>query len=157
MLGLTHLAAKRLQLSASLEDYLEVIYNLASKTGQVRCKDIADRLGVARASVTGALRMLKDKGLANYEPYGTVTLTDAGADRAAEVAGKHDVLSTFFVHVLGVNPEAAGRAACRAEHALGADIIDRLLDWVEFVEKSREGGYDVIQEFQQYCAKRVSR
>ena len=41
------------QLSASLEDYLEAILNLAGDSQGARSKDIAEALGVARPSVTG--------------------------------------------------------------------------------------------------------
>ena len=69
---------EKIELSASLEDYVEAIFNLVGESKVARCKDIAQSLGVSRSSVTGALRLLKDKGLANYEPYGYVTLTDDG-------------------------------------------------------------------------------
>lgn len=143
-------------LSASLEDYLEAIYNLSGKTGAVRSKDIADNLAVARASVTGALRLLKDKRLVNYEPYGPVTLTPSGQDLASEVAAKHRVLKAFFVNILGVNGHDAQRAACRAEHALGGDIIERLLSFIEFVDHSQVNGRDLVKEFQEFCTEKAS-
>ena len=89
------------KLSASLEDYLETIYFL-SQSGRARSKDISRRLEVSRASVTGALRMLKEKGLLHYEPYGPITLTPTGRQRAVEVAQKHEVLASFFVDVLAM-------------------------------------------------------
>jgi len=49
-------AAQSANLSASLEDYLEAIFNLAGESNIARSKDIAKLLGVSRASVTGALR-----------------------------------------------------------------------------------------------------
>ena len=61
-------AANNNDLSASLEDYLEAIFNIASQSKIARSKDIAKMLGVSKSSVTGALRALKEKGLANYEP-----------------------------------------------------------------------------------------
>jgi DtxR family Mn-dependent transcriptional regulator len=151
------LGREKLKLSASLEDYLEAIHNLSAKTGAVRSKDIADNLGVARASVTGAVRLLKDKGLANYEPYGPVTLTPSGEKIASEVAAKHRILKAFFVDVLGVNRDDAQRAACRAEHALGGDIIGRLLSFVEFVDHSQANGRDLVKEFQQFCTEKAPR
>ncbi len=48
-----------------MEDYLEAIFNLAGESSVARNKDIAELLGVSRSSVTGALRVLKEKGLAN--------------------------------------------------------------------------------------------
>ncbi|MFA6176565.1 MAG: metal-dependent transcriptional regulator, partial [Phycisphaerae bacterium] len=60
----------RKKLSASSEDYLEAIYNLVSLHKVARSKDIAESLGVSRASVTGAIKLLSDKGLVDYKPYG---------------------------------------------------------------------------------------
>jgi len=143
------------QLSASLEDYLEAIFNLATHAQGARSKDIAETLGVARSSVTGALHLLREKGLANYEPYGCITLTPRGRVAAREVARKHDILRSFFVEVLGVETEAAQRAACRAEHALGQEIITRLLSFVDYVAVSGRTGRDVAGEFRQFCEKQA--
>jgi DtxR family Mn-dependent transcriptional regulator len=142
------------KLSASLEDYLEAILNLAGAEGDARSKDIARALGVARSSVTGALQLLREKGLANYEPYGYVTLTQRGRVAAREVARKHDVLNSFFMDVLGVEKEAAQQAACRAEHALGPEIIGRLVNFVDYVAASGKCGRDVAGEFRQFCRRR---
>ena len=96
------ITAKSNNLSASLEDYLEAIFNLAGESNVARSKDIAKLLGVSRSSVTGALRILKKKGLVNYKPYDYVTLTNSGQAAAAEGTRKHNILKFFFVHVLGV-------------------------------------------------------
>jgi DtxR family Mn-dependent transcriptional regulator len=119
-------AAKYNGLSASLEDYLEAILNLAGEFKVARSKDISAMLGVSRASVTGALRLLKEKGLVNYKPYNYVTLTEAGRTAAAEVVRKHNVLKSFFADVLGIDKDTAHRAACKAEHALGPKVISRI-------------------------------
>jgi len=140
-------------LSASLEDYLEAILNLAGDSQGARSKDIAEVLGVARPSVTGALRVLRERGLANYQPYGCVTLTERGRTAAEEVARKHNVLTSFFVSVLGVEGEEAQKAACKAEHALGPEIIGKLLCFIEYVTASSKSGLDVAGEFRQFCKK----
>lgn len=145
------------KLSASLEDYLEAIFNLAADGQGARSKDIAETLGVARSSVTGALQALKDKGLANYRPYGCITLTDSGQTAAAEIVRKHNILKSFFVRVLGVDEETAQQAACRSEHALGAEIIGRLLSFIEYVTESHENGRDVVAEFREFYERRAVR
>lgn len=147
---------KRQKLSASLEDYLEAIFNLANEDG-ARSKDIAEVLGVARSSVTGALQLLRNKGLANYQPYGCVTLTPQGRAVAREVARKHDILTSFFADVLGVEKETAQHAACRAEHALGPEIIGRLLSFIDYVAASGQNGSDVAAEFRLFHGRRSSR
>ncbi|NLH40382.1 MAG: metal-dependent transcriptional regulator [Planctomycetes bacterium] len=147
-------SAKTEKLSASLEDYLEAIFNLADDAGQARSKDIATVLGVAKSSVTGALQLLRSKGLANYERYGCVTLTSQGRAVAREVARKHDILTSFFVDVLGVEKETAQRAACQAEHALGAEIIGRLLSFVDYVAARSQDGCDLAGEFRLFHGRR---
>ncbi len=145
------------QLSASLEDYLEAILNLAGDSQGARSKDIAEALGVARPSVTGALKVLRERGLANYQPYGCITLTASGRTVAEEVARKHSVLTSFFVSVLGVEEDVAQKAACKAEHALGPEIIGRLLSFIEYVTASNQSGSNVAGEFRQLCKKRPVR
>ena len=136
------------KLSASSEDYLEAIYNLAQRHKVARGKDIAQTLNVSRASVTGAIKLLFDKGLANYEPYGYVTLTEKGSKEAQSVVKRHNIIESFFVNVLGVDEQDAKQAACKAEHALGPAIIPRLLSFTEFYCK--QGGY-ITAEFQRFC------
>jgi DtxR family Mn-dependent transcriptional regulator len=147
----------RQPLSASLEDYLEAIFNLATASQGARSKDIAEALGVARSSVTGALRVLKARGLANYQPYSCITLTPSGRAAAQEVVRKHNVLASFFVSVLGVEKEAAQEAACKAEHALGPEIIGRLLRYIEYVTANHPGDQDLAEGFRRFCERRPIR
>lgn len=144
------MTAKRNDLSASLEDYLEAIFNLAGESKVARSKDIARLLGVSRASVTCALRVLKEKGLANYKPYDFVTLTEAGRSTAAGIARKHSILKSFFVNVLGIKTDIAQQAACKAEHTLGPEVIARLLLFIEFVTENSEKGYDLADKFAKF-------
>lgn len=150
-------SAESHNLSASLEDYIEAIFNLARESNVARSRDIAKRLGVSKSSVTGALRVLKKKGLANYKPYDYVTLTEAGQAAAAEVVKKHNVLTAFFVDILAVRPEVAQGAACKAEHALGSEIISRLLCFIEYMAESGKKGHDVASEFRRFCDKRLEK
>jgi DtxR family Mn-dependent transcriptional regulator len=138
-------------LSASLEDYLEAIFNLAGNSKVAHSKDIAKLLNVSRSSVTGALRVLKEKGLANYKPYDSVTLTEAGQVAAAEIVRKHNILKSFFINILGIEADIAQQAACKAEHTLGTDVIARLLSFIEFVTKNDENDLNLTERFKKFC------
>src|SRR5512138_1986475 len=105
-------------LSASLEDYLEVIFHLEQSNRVARAKDIADQLKVQRASVTGALKALAGRGMINYSPYSYITLTDAGRVIARDVIRRHRTLKEFFMSTLQLGPEDAEANACRIEHAI---------------------------------------
>lgn len=148
---------ENINLSSSLEDYLEAIFNLAKESNIARSKDIAKLLGVSRASVTGALRVLKEKGLANYRPYDYVTLTEAGQATAAEIDKKHKILKSFFTDVLGIESKTAQEAACKAEHALGPEIIARLLCFIEFVSHNSKNGRNLADQFQKFCKKQTPK
>ena len=138
------------KLSASLEDYLEAIYHLTAGRGVARSKDIAEAMGVSRASVTGALKALSEKELVHYQPYGYATLTEDGQQIAREVVRRHEVLTRFFEDLLGAKASTAQAAACRAEHTLGPEITARLMAFIEFVSVTRNDGQDIAKQFQQY-------
>jgi DtxR family transcriptional regulator, Mn-dependent transcriptional regulator len=127
-------------LSASQEDYLEAILNVADASGVARSTDIAVTLGVAKPSVTGALKLLAQRGLVNYKPYGCVTFTQKGVSQAGRVAQRHEIIKSFFVDVLGVDGAIAQKAACKAEHLLGPVIISRMRDFTDLTKKKARGG-----------------
>ncbi len=142
---------KKANLSASLEDYLKTIFNLTRKTDVSRSRGIAEKLDVSQSSVTGALRLLKKKGLVNYRPYGYVTLTDSGRKTAAEIVKRHEILESFFVNVLGLKARLAQDFACRAEHVLGQEVINKLLLLIEFITQENKNGNDLAADFKYFC------
>lgn len=123
------------ELSASLEDYLETIFFLSREDGKARPKDIATSMNVRAASVTGALRALGEKGLINYAPYASATLTDEGREVASKIAGKHEALLHFFTQVLGIEASEAEEFACSMEHTIPDHILERLVRFAEYTEK----------------------
>lgn len=114
------------QLSASLEDYLEAIFHIVQDKQAARAKDIVDRLGVHNSSVTQALKVLADRELVNYAPYDIVTLTEAGQIAAADVVARHRALRSFLIEFLGLDAERAEQDACRLEHGISQDVLERL-------------------------------
>lgn len=122
-------------LSSSLEDYLEAIFHIVAQKQAARGKDIAQRLGVNNSSVTGALRVLGEKGLINYAPYDIITLTAEGKRVSKDIIRRHEALHDFFVKVLSVDGELADRAACDMEHALPPEILGRLTQFLKFIER----------------------
>ena len=114
------------QLSASLEDYLEVIFHIVQDKRAARAKDIVQRMGVHNSSVTQALRSLANKGLVNYAPYDLVTLTEEGQTAAAAVVERHQALRNFLVEVLGLDADRAEADACKLEHGISDEALERL-------------------------------
>jgi DtxR family Mn-dependent transcriptional regulator len=144
---------KSKRLSASMEDYLEAIYHIVSEKKAARAKDIAVRMAVNSASVTGALRLLADKGHINYAPYDVITLTPEGETLARDIVRRHEILKDFFTKILDVNEQEAEDNACKMEHAISPLIIDRLVRFVEFIQICPRGGEEWIGGFRQFCEK----
>lgn len=138
-------------LTASMEDYLEAIFNIIAEKEAVRPKDIAKRLGVKNSSVTGALRALADKQLIRYAPYDVITLTSTGKSAAKDVIRRHEVLRDFFINVLAVEEKEADVAACQMEHSIPKSILERFIQFAEFVEVCPRGGTNWVEGFGYFC------
>lgn len=142
-------------LSASLEDYLEVILRLEDESRVARAKDIADRLGVSRASVTGALKTLAERDLINYTPYSYTTLTEKGKEIAKEIIRRHETLKEFFQDFLQLESEHADANACRVEHAIDSQAMDRMVYFLSFMRRCPRTGEDWLESFRSYCKGKV--
>jgi DtxR family transcriptional regulator, Mn-dependent transcriptional regulator len=138
------------KMSESLEDYLEAIYQVCEQSQVARVKELSRRLNVKSASVVGALRVLREKGLVSQEPYGYIKLTRSGEKAALDVLGRHRALSGFFSDVLGLNPAAAEHEACRAEHALDKETFKRLTRLQEFIAHKGVKNAAFLKEIKQY-------
>lgn len=122
--------------SAALEDYLETILGLGQEKGAARVRDIAAGLAVHKSTVSAALHSLADKGLVNYAPYERVTLTPAGQRIAEAVRESHGVIRWFLSDVLQLDEEAAQRNACRMEHVVDREVMDRLALFARYLAQS---------------------
>lgn len=142
-----------MKLSASLEDYLEAIFHVGIENKAVRSRDIAKRLNVNRSSVTGALRSLAEKGLIDYEPYEVITLTKEGESAARGVVQRHKALHDFLVKVLSVDEPSADEVACKMEHNLPQAVLQRLVEFVDFVENCPRAGATWMKGFVYHCTQ----
>jgi DtxR family transcriptional regulator, Mn-dependent transcriptional regulator len=114
--------------TGSVEDYLKAIYELECR-GQgatATTSDIAHRLNIAPASVTGMVRRLSEQHLLEYERYRGVRLTKAGQQVALRTIRHHRVIETFLTRVLGYRWDEVHGEAERLEHAASDTLIDRM-------------------------------
>lgn len=125
-------------LSKAQEDYLEAIYSIFAEKGFVQNKDIAEKLNVTRASVTGALKHLASKNLIDYKARCEITITCEGLTLAKRIRGKHQLFSRFFKEVLGVEPELADKTACKMEHITSDFIYEKFKIFMHKIEMCPE-------------------
>lgn len=125
-------------LTMANEDYLECIVRIeleddAARDSGIRSVEIAQRLDVSKASVNKAITSLKTQGMVEQAHYGKVRLTELGREVGAQVWRRHRMLRAFLTDELGVDFARADEEACRMEHALSDDTMDR---WIAHMERS---------------------
>ena len=119
------------ELSASLEDYLEVISNSINSGTNIRAIDISKQMNVSRASVTEALKKLATKGFINYDRYEILSLTDLGKEIADKIVSRHTILQRFFEEKLGLTTEEASVNACKIEHVITENAFIQIAKIIE--------------------------
>lgn len=120
-----------LDLSSSLQDYLEAILELSQTDSSVRVTDLAGKLKIAKASVSQSIDKLAGLGLVEQESYGPIKLTEIGKEQALKIRRRHRMLRRFLTAILGVDPAIAEEDACRMEHAISPETMERLVAFLE--------------------------
>ncbi|MGM9649421.1 MAG: metal-dependent transcriptional regulator [Butyricicoccaceae bacterium] len=115
-----------MKIQESGENYLETILLLERRNGVVRSIDIANELGFSKPSVSRAMGVLKKAGYVEQEAYGTISLTEAGRERAEAVYERHTLITAFLNEVLDVDDDIAEHDACRIEHIVSAQTVERM-------------------------------
>ena len=141
---------EQMDLSESMENYLETILDLQKTNKVARAKDIADQLEVKRGTVSGALKVLKEKDLINYSPYSFITLTEEGREIAELIHQRHKVLHDFLQNVLQIEADKADKTACRMEHAIDDETLERLVAFIEYIHSCPRKGDGLLDSFIHY-------
>ena len=118
-----------MQIHESSEDYLESILMLKERKGFVRSIDIANELDYTKASVSIAMKKLRENGYISMDPDGSITLNESGLAIASRIYDRHKTITAFFT-LLGVSPEAAAEDACKVEHDLSDETYGRIREFV---------------------------
>lgn len=110
----------------SFEDYLEKIIMAKKEYPILRAVDLANYMHYSKASVSVALKKLKEKDLLLIDAStGEIILTEKGIELGKETLEKHELLTKLFVS-LGVNKKTAEEDACKIEHLLSDETFASL-------------------------------
>jgi DtxR family Mn-dependent transcriptional regulator len=114
------------EVTAVVEEYLEVIYRLQEKDGVARTGEIVKSLEVAFGTVTNTVERLEKEGYVTHEPYKGVKLTEKGLKIALQVVRRHRLSERLLADILHVGWDKVHDAACKLEHGITDDIIKPL-------------------------------
>jgi len=129
-------------MTPSKEDYLKAMLELPDDGG-IRSIDVANALGISKASVSCMMNVLKDDGYVAKEKYGTVALTEAGQDAAAGIKRRYELLKRFLNDIVGVEAVTAAEDACRMEHLISFETTDKIAQQLEKFTKSTDDEINV--------------
>ena len=117
-------------ITQSIQDYLKHIYELNENGGSASTNDLAARLNISAASVTGMLQKLATAKppLVIYKKHQGVTLTKNGEKAALEVIRHHRLLETFLVNTLGYSWDEVHGEADKLEHVISEDFEARMAE-----------------------------
>ena len=119
-----------MQIHESAEDYLEAILMLRERLGAVRSVDVAGELGFSKASVSIAMKKLRESGYITMAGDGNITLTSSGMEIASRIYDRHKTITKLF-ELLGVSSGQAALDACKVEHDLSEETFERICTFVE--------------------------
>ena len=123
---MTREKSSSLELTAPVEDYLKAIYDIELGGGAAATNDIAQRLAIAPASVSGMVRRLADHGLVAHERYRGVRLTANGRRAALRTLRRHRVIEAYLAEALGYPWDRVHEEAELLEHAASDELVDRM-------------------------------
>ena len=109
----------------SVEDYLEHILMLKEKQDIVRAIDLAKFMGFSKASVSIALKKMKENNLLYVEGNGNILLTDEGNKIGQATYERHKIISGLLMRI-GVRAETASLDACRIEHVISDETFNKI-------------------------------
>jgi DtxR family Mn-dependent transcriptional regulator len=114
--------------TASVQDYLAAIYDLAGSGKPVIGARLAKHMAVSAPAVTEAVQRIARGGYVKVGPRKELTLTPKGHQIAEVMARRHRLLERWLTDTLGLDWTEAHEEAHRLEHALSPRVEDRLAE-----------------------------
>jgi Mn-dependent DtxR family transcriptional regulator len=132
-------------LSASTEDYLEMIFRLSENTGFTRIHELSEALNVHPPSATRMVQRLGKMNILKYEKYGVIILLDEGKKLGALLLKRHRTVESFL-RLLNVPEEKLLKETEKVEHTLGGETIICLEEYISFIKDNP----DIELRFNEY-------
>jgi len=132
-------------LTASMEDYLEMIYRLSLHTGFTRIHELSDALNCKPPSATKMVQKLAELKLLKYEKYGVVVLEEDGKSLGETLLNRHNVIESFL-RILDVSEIEVLEETEKIEHTISKQTTECFQDFVQFIKDNPE----IVIEFKTY-------
>jgi DtxR family transcriptional regulator, Mn-dependent transcriptional regulator len=109
------------------EEYLETILEIEEEgVTPIRAR-LVERLGLSAAAVSEQVGRLIEQGYADLLDDRTLRLTVKGRELATSIVRRHRLAERLLVDIIGLEWEKAHREADRWEHAISAEVEEKLV------------------------------
>jgi DtxR family Mn-dependent transcriptional regulator len=109
------------------EEYLEAILEIEEEgVIPIRAR-LVERLGLSAPAVSETVNRLVEHGYAELLDDRSLRLTDKGRDVAVSIVRRHRLAERLLVDIIGLEWEKVHREADRWEHAISADVEEKLV------------------------------
>lgn len=139
-------------LTASMEDYLEMIYRLSLNTGFTRIHELSDALNVQPPSATKMVQKLAELQLLKYEKYGILILEKAGKVLGEELLKRHNIIESLL-RILNISESSVLEETEKIEHTISKETAGCFEDFVEFIKNNPE----MAVKFKSYRESKVKK
>jgi DtxR family Mn-dependent transcriptional regulator len=113
------------------EDYLEaILIHTGRYSHPPSAQDLSEAMLIDKGEVITHLQELTDRGDLRLSDDGRIMLTDQGTATGQQIIKKHEILESFLSEILGMDRSSASDEACRIEHTVSDETIDRLGDYL---------------------------
>jgi Mn-dependent DtxR family transcriptional regulator len=135
-------------LTASMEDYLEMIYRLSLNTGFTRIHELSDALNVQPPSATKMVQRLAEINLLKYEKYGVLILEEEGKFMGEMLLKRHNTIEEFL-KIMDIPEISILKETEKIEHTLSNETVKRFGEYINFLMDNPE----IIEKFRSYREK----
>ncbi len=122
-------------LTASMEDYLEMIYRLSLNTGFTRIHTLSEALNIQPSSATKMVQQLAHMGLVKYEKYGYIMLEESGRETGARLLDRHRIVEDF-IRMIGTEDVRVLEETEKIEHMFSDNTIRCFQNFLNFMKNN---------------------
>jgi Mn-dependent DtxR family transcriptional regulator len=135
-------------LTASMEDYLEMIYRLSINTGFTRMHELSNALNVQPPSATKMVQKLAEQNLLDYEKYGVILLKESGKVMGKALLTRHNIIENFL-KLLGISNENVLEETEKIEHTISNETLKCFERFASFLNQNNE----IIEMYNKFLEK----
>ena len=125
---------KKERMTASMEDYLEMICRLSKKTGFTRVYELSSALNVQPPSVTMMVKKLSKLNLLKYEKYGIIILEKQGIKLGEILLKRHKAIESLLT-ILGVSSNLILEETEKIEHTISNETLSCIINFLKFLNE----------------------